>query len=170
MWRPSAHRKNIVFSPCLIKHEEAKLWTWGSWLERCCFPGRRPKASVSVCPDDIIFLLSHISDTPAVLSASPHIFYRPQHWVSDWLEISLKLHDPICKAWWSRYPAVGRALAWLSPFLQLCTLVFWQQLWTAAMSEFCFFCVLIDGRMHWFPLVVVSGASGALKSGRKDSV
>lgn len=33
---------------------------------------------------------------PAVLSTSPH-FLLTQHWVSDWLEISLKLHPSECK-------------------------------------------------------------------------
>lgn len=50
-------------------------WGWGSkkWSRRgrcggevggCCFFGSKPETSVSVCSDDIIFLLSHRSDTP----------------------------------------------------------------------------------------------------------
>lgn len=53
------------FLPQLIKDEEAKMAT--AWElkeeEGCCFFGKRPETSVSVCSDDIIFLLSCVSDT-----------------------------------------------------------------------------------------------------------
>lgn len=60
-----------------------KAWELGEMLF-----GNRPKTSVSVCSDDIIFLLSCVYQIPCC----------PQRWssfltdtVSIWLEISLKL-------------------------------------------------------------------------------
>ena len=68
------------FSPHLIKDEEAKMvkpWELGVGVGGgFCFFGSRPKTSLSVCSDDIIFLLSHISDTP-LSSALVHIFTDP---------------------------------------------------------------------------------------------
>lgn len=102
-WRALFKKNNppATAPPHLIKDEEAKMvkawkscWGWGG-----CLFGSRPETSVSVCSDDIIFLLSHIS-APLLssLSSSPH-FLLTQHWVNDWLIISLKLHAWVCEMW-----------------------------------------------------------------------
>lgn len=63
MWCCSVLKKNNFFFH-LIKDEEAKMVKeWELRGERCCFFGNGPETSVSVCSDDIIFLLSCISDT-----------------------------------------------------------------------------------------------------------
>lgn len=75
MWGRFAPKKNNS-PPCslhpppplphrhLIKDGEAQMVkAWEFRGGRCCLFGRRPKTFVSVCSDDIIFLLSCVSDT-----------------------------------------------------------------------------------------------------------
>lgn len=51
-----------------------------------------------------------IHQIPLLSSALGHIFfYLPWYWVREGLRISLKLHDPICEAWSSQYPACRRS-------------------------------------------------------------
>lgn len=92
-----------------------------------------------------------IYQIPCCPQRGPH-FLLTQHWVNDWLEISLKLHDSICKAGSNQYPATGHPSAerWLSPFSHRSSDSSSKLLPSPDSAS-----PTYKWQMHWFPFVVV---------------